>query len=72
VAVPPFNKCSLAAVTQVDNPNAQRVLTLLFDTHDKPKLKHNFNETIKLTLLSDILSNESISELAEIYPTFLN
>ncbi len=35
VAVPPFNKCGLS----VDNPNGQRVLALLFDTHDNPKSK---------------------------------
>lgn len=60
VAVPPFNKCSLAAVNQTENPNAQRVITMLFDTHDKPKLKHNFNETLKITKLSEVFTAESI------------
>ena len=40
VAVPPFNKCSLAAaVIQSDCPTPQRVLVALFDTHDHPKHK---------------------------------
>ena len=48
VAVPPFNKCSLSAVqSPIDSPNAQRVLALLFDTHDHPKSKTNFNDTLK-------------------------
>jgi hypothetical protein len=72
VAVPPFNKCSLAAaVISSDSPTPQRVLTLLFDTHDHPKLKHNFNETLKLIKLHEIFSAKSIKELALVYPQFL-
>ena len=69
--MPPFNKCSLAAVNQNENPNALRVLTLLFDTHDKPKLKNNFNETLKLTKLTDIFTPSSINELSTVYPSYL-
>jgi hypothetical protein len=61
----------LAAVNQSENPNAQRVLTILFDTHDKPKLKNNFNESLKLTKLSDVFSPESIEEMAKVYPSYL-
>ncbi len=47
-------------MNQVDNPNAQRVLAMLFDTHDAPKTKQNFNETLKVTMLRDILSEKSL------------
>jgi hypothetical protein len=60
MAVPPFNKCGLSAMNQADNPNAQRVLAMLFDTHDAPKVKQNFNETLKITKLRDILSEKSL------------
>lgn len=60
MAVPPFNKCSLSAINQTENPNAQRVLVLLFDTHDHPKAKSNFSDTLKSTRLSEILSPQSL------------
>ena len=71
VAVPPFNKCSLAAVNQTENPNAQRVLALLFDTHDKPKQKSNFNEVLKTSKLSEIFTAGTIEELSKVYPLYL-
>ena len=74
VALPPFNKCSLSAVPppSADQPAAQRVLTLIFDTHDQPLCsKHNFAETLRLIKLSDILSPASLRELAPVYPAYL-
>jgi hypothetical protein len=70
-AVPPFNKCGLSPVNQTDSPSAQRVLALLFDTHDSPKVKHNFNESLKLIKLKDIFSSNSMKEISQIYPQYL-
>jgi hypothetical protein len=39
---------------------ASTVLAMLFDTHDAPKVKQNFNETLKITKLRDILSEKSL------------
>lgn len=44
---------------------------MLFDTHDKPKLKHNFNETLKVTKFAEVFTGESIEEMAKIYPAYL-
>lgn len=60
MAGPPFNKCGLSAINQSDNPNAQRVLAMLFDTHDAPKVKQNFNETLKIIKLREIFSEKSL------------
>ena len=72
MAVPPFNKCGLSAMNQADNPNAQRVLAMLFDTHDAPKTKKNFNETLKTTMLRDILSEKSLKEISKVYGQYLD
>ena len=72
MAVPPFNKCGLSAMNQADNPNAQRVLAMLFDTHDAPKTKKNFNETLKATMLRDILSEKSLKEISKVYGQYLD
>jgi len=72
VAVPPFNKCGLSAVNQVDNPNSQRVLALLFDTHDSAKVKISFNEALKVTKLSDALSSKSLLEISQVYGQYLD
>lgn len=72
VAVPPFNKCSLSPVqAPLESPSSQRVLALLFDTHDQPRAKVNFNEALKTVLLGEILSKQSLSELAEVFPAYL-
>lgn len=47
------------------------MLTLLFDTHDKPKQKHNFNDTLRMAKLTDILSPESMAEIKSVYPQYL-
>jgi hypothetical protein len=72
MAIPPFNKCGLSAINQTDNPNAQRVLALLFDTHDAPKVKSNFNETLKQVKLSEILSPKSMQEISQVYGQYLD
>ena len=72
MAVPPFNKCGLSAINQTDNPNAQRVLAILFDTHDAPKVKQNFNEILKITLLRDILSEKSLQDISKVYGQYLD
>lgn len=70
VAMPPFNKCSLAPVQQ--NKNAYRVVAVVFDTNDNPLTKNNFTDTLKLIPLSDILSEKSLNHIKTHYPQFLN
>ena len=71
VAVPPFNKCGLSAINHTEHPNAQRVLALLFDTHDSPRVKSNFNDTIKSLKLTAVLSASSMTEIGQVYRQFL-
>ena len=59
-------------MNQADNPNAQRVLAMLFDTHDAPKVKQNFNETLKITKLRDILSEKSLQDISKVYGQYLD
>jgi hypothetical protein len=48
------------------------VLALLFDTHDHPRgAKTNFTEALKAVLLRDLLSPGALSELAEVYPAYI-
>lgn len=46
-------------------------MTLLFDTHDNPRAKKNFNDALKTIKLSDILSKSSLEEITPIYPQYL-
>lgn len=43
----------------------------MFDTHDAPRTKNNFSETLKQVKLNSLLSQESMKEIKQVYSTFL-
>jgi hypothetical protein len=50
-----------------------RVLSLLFDTKDDPAPGyHNFEEVLKSIKLTSLMSKESIAQIIDHYPSFIN